>query len=66
MEQIGEKPNTLFVIWSSFSKMYYEDELERAFPTEEDKKFHNVVMRGGVDESDEFWEAIKLWIEEGK
>jgi len=66
VEQIGEKPNTLFVIWSSFSKMYYEDELERVFPNEEDKKFHNVVMRGGVDESDEFWEAIKLWIKEGK
>ena len=66
VEQIGEKPNTLFVIWSHFSEMYYKDELERAFPKEEDKKFHNVLFRRGVGDSSEFWKAVKLWIEKEK
>ncbi len=66
--QIGERPNTLFVIWSSFSERYYKDELENAFPKEKDKKFHNVLFKGGggVDDSTKFWEAVKLWISEIK
>ena len=66
VKQIEEKPNTLFVIWSSFSKRYYEDELAEAFPKEKDKKFHNVLFSGGSDERGESWKAIRLWIEEGE
>jgi len=65
VEQIGEKPNTLFVIWSHNSEYYYKEEIAQAFPKEEDKKFHNVLFRGGVGDSTKFWDAVKLWIGEG-
>ena len=63
VKQIEEKPNTLFVIWSSFSEYNYKEELAQAFPKEKDKKFHNVLFRGGEGDGSEFWEAVKLWIE---
>lgn len=66
VEQIGEKPNTLFVIWSAFSKRFYEDELAHTFPNEKDKKFHNVVFSGGINERKGSWKAIRLWIKEAK
>lgn len=54
IKQVEDKPNTLFIIWSTFSFRWYKELIEDENP---DLKAPNVAF--ALD--DEGWEKIKRW-----
>jgi hypothetical protein len=55
IEQVEEKPNTLFIIWSTFSSRWYQDIVEEENP--ELLVAPNVVFAM----SDDGWDKIEKW-----
>lgn len=60
LEQIENKPNTLFIIWSSFTQRWYKEAIENS---DYNITGFNVVYYG--DLGDEAEKRIKNWCEEG-
>jgi hypothetical protein len=60
LEQIENKPNTLFIIWSSFTQRWYKEAIESS---DYNITNFNVVYYGDVSEEAE--QRIKNWCEAG-
>jgi len=48
VRQVADHPNTVFIMWSSFTRLSYEEAMQEIFEHEEPQ--HNVVYRGEDDE----------------
>ena len=55
LTQIGEKPNTLFILWSQFTFDWYKDMMTEVAP---DLEGFNVIKKGAKD----FVERLKDWV----
>ena len=55
LKQIEDKPNTLFVLWSTFTQRWYANIIETDFP--ELTSPPNVICR----QDDSAWDTIRMW-----
>jgi len=60
LEQIENKPNTLFIIWRTFTQRWYREAIENSDYSIDG---HNVVYFGALDDDAE--KTIKNWCEAG-
>ena len=64
LTQIEDRPNVLFLIWSTISKIYLKDEILDRF--DDEKVCPNVIYNLGYSERGQMIKGIREWFEGAK